>query len=294
VDFDYDSCPPGSVMLDPIKQDATPLHDDCPILFIIGAHKAGTTSLYQYLVRHTDFRGIRVDKGPFSGETYHFTSRYKHESWEKYKLHFPSSVFSGEKSTGMFYTCEAPKWLYESCGRTSKVIVLLRNPTSRYISAMGSKPSHQILIQVLSDIETYNEATQGHSQKIDQDTNCESWIYSIKNHLYIGLYSLHLANWLCNFPSENILLLNSEEFRKSPAEILQLVMDFINFEPFNDYELNFVVNITYNDGGSRNETGNDLLLMDKAHQKLDTIYRSHNRDLLRILHWNNSTVDWPI
>lgn len=292
LDFDYNSCPPHSFMMDPTKQNCTPLHDDCPLLFIIGAHKAGTTSLYQYLNRHPNFRGIHVDKGPLSGETYHFTLRYKSESWKRYKLHFPSSSLTGEKSVGMFYTCEAPKWLYESCGRMSKVLVLLRNPTNRYISAMDSQQSWKILFQaLLSDIESYNEAKQEFQKFGSHNTNCNQF-YSAKN-LYAGFYSLHLANWLCNFPSENILLLNSEEFRKSPGDILRLVLDFLHLKPFDDYKLNMVVNITYNDGMSRKETGNDVKLMDEVYKKLDTIYRAHNRELLKILHWNNGTVDWP-
>ena len=82
---------------------------------------------------------------------------------------------------------------------------------------MGNKDSQQILVQVLSDIETCNEAKP---QKLkDHDTNCINKVYLAKNNLYIGLYALHLTNWLCNFPSENILL-NSKKFCKLPAEIL--------------------------------------------------------------------------
>ena len=283
LDFDYNSCPPSSsVMLDPIKRNSAPLHNDCPLLFIIGAHRSGTTSLYHYLARHSDFRGIQVFKGPLSGETYHFTRRYKRESWERYKSHFPASILSGEKSAGMFTKREAPQWLYESCGKTTKVILLLRNPSDRYISAMGNKPVHDILAQVLSDIEAYNEVQQFRHN-----------LYSAENNLLIGLYSSYLANWLCNFPSENILLLNSEEFRKSPAKILQLVVEFLKLKPFDDYKLNIVVNVTYNYGKNREDTGNDVQLLDEIHNKLNDTYRSHNKKLLKILHWPNGIDDWP-
>ena len=282
LDFDYKSCPPGSAMLDPVKRNAAPLHNDCPLLFVIGAQRSGTTSLYHYLARHSDFRGIQLFKGPLSGETYHFTWKYKKQSWERYKSHFPASVLSGEKSVGMFTTREAPQWLYESCGKTSKVILLLRNPTDRYLSAMGNEQVHDILVQLLSDIETYNEVRQFRRN-----------LYSAKNNLHNGLYSLYLANWLCNFPSENILVLNSEEFRKSPAQILQLVLKFINLEPFDDYKLNIVVNVTYNYGKSREDTGNDAQLLDKIYNKLDDTYRSHNKKLFEILHWPNGTDNWP-
>ena len=294
LDFDYNSCPPGSFMLESANRDATPLHDDCPMLFIIGARRAGTTSLYQYLSRHSHFRGIRVDKGPLAGETYHFTSRYKRESWATYKMHFPTYALSGEKSSGMLYTCEAPKWLYESCGRKTKVIVLLRNPTDRYVSAMGSKQLQQMLVEVLSDVETYNEAKQMEFHNlVSHDTNCINKFYTAENNLYIGFYSLHLANWLCNFPSENILVLNSEEFRKSPATIIPLVLDFLNLQPFNDYKLNIVVNVTYNDGKHHRDADyDDIQLLNEVYKKLNNAYRSYNSDLFKILHWNNASVDW--
>ena len=101
---------------------------------------------------------------------------------------------------------------------------------------------------------------------------------------------MHLANWLRNFPSENILLLNSEEFRKSPARILQLVLNFINLELFDDYKLNVVVNVTYNDGKHRKDTGYDLQLLNEVHKKLSNVYKSHNSDLFKILHRTLNTL----
>ena len=57
-------------------------------------------SLYSFkvLVRHSDFHGIHLDKEPLSGEI-------RSESWQKYKLCFPLSALSGQKSTGMLYSC---------------------------------------------------------------------------------------------------------------------------------------------------------------------------------------------
>ena len=66
-----------------------PLHDSCPHVFIVGAHKGGTTSLYQYLSKHPDFGGILLDKGPSAGETFYFQSRYEKCPWEYYASQFP-------------------------------------------------------------------------------------------------------------------------------------------------------------------------------------------------------------
>ena len=46
-----------------------PKHQDCLTLFIVGARKGGTTSLYSYVAKHPDFDGILLNRGPMSGET---------------------------------------------------------------------------------------------------------------------------------------------------------------------------------------------------------------------------------
>lgn len=294
MNFKYSTCPPGSVVLDAAKLDSNPLHEDCPFLFIIGAHRAGTTSLYQYLSRHSSFRGIRLDKGSFAGETNHFTAgRYRRESWARYKSFFPTSVLSGEKSTSMFTTCEAPRWLFESCGRSSKVIILLRNPISQYISAMGKKTSKEILAQILIDKQIYSELK--HASKMNhqnvQETCLNIYNQLNTNNLYHGMYSTHLVNWLCNFPPENILVVNSEEFNHSTANVLQQILEFIRLAPFTEHKLNIVVNVTYNYQQKRYYE--DDLTRD-ALDHLNEFYRSYNRALYDILHWNNSLVDWPV
>lgn len=41
------------------------------------------------------------------------------------------------------------------------------------------------------------------------------------NILYEGLYYVHLLNWICNFPAENILVIKNEDFFKHPSQILK-------------------------------------------------------------------------
>ena len=103
-------------------------------MFIIGARKGGSTSLYQYLAKHPDFGGVRLNKGPSAGETFYFEARYDHVSWETYISEFPVNKTTGESSVGNLVNCMVPERLYTSCGRTAKVIVLLRNPIERFKS----------------------------------------------------------------------------------------------------------------------------------------------------------------
>jgi len=296
MNFHYNTCAPSSVMLNTTKlSNSKPLHENCPFLFIIGAHRAGTSSLYQYLSRHSDFRGIRLDKGAFAGDTYHFSTRqYRRESWERYKSLFPTSVLSGEKSTNMFITCEAPRWLFESCGRSSKVIILLRNPIRRYISAMEKKTSQEILAQVFIDRQLYSEQRTKMNNHNVPSTCLNFYSQLNTNNLYHGMYSTHLVNWLCNFPPENILVVNSEEFNRSTSDVLQQVLEFIHLVPFTEHKMKIVVNVTYNYRQKRYHGGPEDNLMRDAVKSLDEFYRSYNKELFDMLHWNSSLVDWLV
>ena len=77
LNFDYSFCPRNSIMLNSTRVNAKPLHDDCPQVFIIGARKGGTTSLYQYLSKHPDFKGILLNRISSAGETSYFSVRYE-------------------------------------------------------------------------------------------------------------------------------------------------------------------------------------------------------------------------
>ena len=57
-EFDITSqCPKGSYMRNRNRY-SLPQHTDCPTLFIVGARKGGTTSLYQYVSKHPNFMAL--------------------------------------------------------------------------------------------------------------------------------------------------------------------------------------------------------------------------------------------
>ena len=113
----------------------TPLHDNYPTLFIVGARKGGTTSLYHYMDKHPGFRGIRLNNEPMDGETYYFSLHYD-EPWESYISQFPTKYMSGE-STVDNLLCPVPQRIFKSCDscRTqAKIVMLLWDPVLRLSS----------------------------------------------------------------------------------------------------------------------------------------------------------------
>ena len=90
-------CPDDSLMRTTNWKTIKPRTHLCPELFIIGTKKGGTTSLYTYLTRHPDFKGI-LDETVFSGETFYFRSKYSSTTILDYINLFPKNKMSGDAS----------------------------------------------------------------------------------------------------------------------------------------------------------------------------------------------------
>lgn len=120
-----------------------------------------------------------------------------------------------EKTPSYFVTREAPRRI-ASMSPNTKLIVVVRNPVTRAISdytqTLSKKP----------DIPTFEElAFQNRSQGL-VDT---SW-----NAIRIGMYILHLENWLQYFRLSQIHFVSGERLITDPAGELGRVQDFLGLK----------------------------------------------------------------
>ncbi|XP_065886025.1 heparan sulfate glucosamine 3-O-sulfotransferase 1-like [Dysidea avara] len=303
LNFDYSSCPPSSVMLNSTQLNTVPLHNDCPRVFIIGARKGGTTSMYQYLSSHPDFGGVRLDKGPSAGETFYFSLHYNKKPWSEYVSEFPADKMSGDSSVGNLVDCRVPQRLYSNCGRTAKVVVLLRNPLERFQSNFRMRArlktrynTHMNISDIVEDEinRFYHRVSSNRNINMDHlsghPNNLTCTCGPAGNMVFEGLYYVHLHNWLCNFPAENILILNTEQMHDNSVKSLAEAMKFVGLQPLEDHMMQQVTSVVYNNGGKlENELSfRKLTMSDK--KKLLTIYESFNNKLFQLLQWN--TVKW--
>ena len=305
LDFNYSSCPINSIMLNSNRLNAKPLHDNCPQIFIVGVRKGGTTSLYQYLSKHPDFKGILLERGPSAGETYYFSSRYETHPWEYYISRFPVHKMTGDASVGNLIHCKVPERLYTSCGRASKVIILLRDPIKRYQSnfrmrvregTANTKPYSRISTLVMTEVHRLYESFLRRDVNMnDLTANVNTMLCSYrssKNCIYEGMYYVHLHNWLCNFPAENILILNTEEFYNKPKCIFSQVLDFVGLRPLDDGVMNEITQVKYNYGGKEENEPDYRLLSSSDKKRLQAIYEPFNKKLFDLLKWHN--INWTI
>ena len=299
--FDVSSCPADSAMRS-VSPTFAPLHLDCPTLFIVGARKAGTSSLYHYVSKHPDFEGTRLDRGPKVGETFYFSSQYD-KPWEEFRRSFPSDgVMTGESSVGNLVSCEAPQRIFNSCGKQAKIVMLFRNPVDRFVSnflmrvQLGSaRMSDTTAIATVLKLHLDQFFDNILKNQVDITTNLPNqWpllrcrFKPANNLLYEGLYYAHLMNWLCNFPSENILIVNSEEFYSKPSVILDQVFQFLGLKRLEEETYHWITSSVYNRGRHNISEFQTLSYLDR--KKLAGVYRAMNEELFSILDWNN--VDW--
>ena len=300
-------CPKGSVVLDSAQLNAIPPHLDCPTLFIVGARKGGTTSLYHYLNMHPHFAGINIDKGPASGETFYFSAHFDNEEWkwENYVHLFRSAKgqMTGDSSVGNFVNCKVPARIWRSCGKQARIVILLRDPVKRFFSnflmrtrlgirAFGNKTNVQTVVNV--ETESYFHAVRKIGAVFSNITT--SWpkfrcLFSpSRNMVFEGLYYVHIMNWLCNFPPENIIILNSEEFFANTTLILNQVIRFLGLESLDPDKADLITSTIYNKGSGAAYGYQHPNIVDL--KKLRYMYRNANRALAQLLGWED--VQWNI
>ncbi|MEL7034423.1 MAG: sulfotransferase domain-containing protein [Cyanobacteria bacterium J06592_8] len=206
-----------------------------PDFLIVGVQRAGTTSLYRYLLQHP-----QIIVSHFLRETYYFD---RPENYSKgfnwYLGHFPSKLKKGEKLTFeaspsyLFYP-EVPKRIKRDLGDI-KMIVLLRDPVDRAYSAWQmyhsySDNQHQHLRDI-TDNRSFVEAIR---QELNPETNQAQYPY---NYLNRGKYVEQLENYYSYFSRENILLLSFDDFCQNLESILNQVCNSLEIESFSGQKI---------------------------------------------------------
>lgn len=216
-----------------------------PNFIIIGAQKAGTTSLLYYLNQHPQVeRGIRK-------EIHFFDFNYqKGENW--YRAHFPFRLFLDEdKVVGeatphyLFYPYTA-KRIAEMIPDV-KLIVLLRNPVKRAIShyfhsvGKGREP-----LSMYKAMINENDRTRMERKKIFSDEQYRSDPYRYFSYKERGIYINQLKRYFLHFPMRQILFIKSEEFFTQTEKVLEGVFTYLNIQPNVDISYLKPVNVGEN------------------------------------------------
>ena len=222
-----------------------------PNFFIVGAAKAGTTSLYHYLEQHPEIYMSPIKEPHYFSkdmrcENFSFELRPNCCSLDMKKYLLKSELEKrhiayienksdylqlfrdvddekaiGEISSGYLYSHTAANEIY-NFNPNAKIVILLRNPSERAFShwSMAMRIYYDRMYG-----KTFYEAVEE-----DQHTIEKKWG---KAHLYIelGMYYEQVKRYLDLFPKEQVLILLNEDLKSNSEQLLNKLFAFLEVEP---------------------------------------------------------------
>ena len=197
--------------------------------FIVGAPKAGTTSLYHYLNEHFDIE-MSSQKEPnfFSDASLQKQSIYyggnRVDTIEKYNALFAKEdvILRGEASVSYLYYEDVPHKIKEY-NPNAKIIIILRNPIDRAFS-------HYLMDDRLGLI---SESFEIIIQKQSKHKNANLFY---QQYIQVSEYTQQIKRYLEVFSKKNIHFIDYEDFKNDTSNIVNSVFVFLavndDFHPY--------------------------------------------------------------
>jgi hypothetical protein len=184
-------------------------------LFIIGATKSGTTSLFKYLAEHKEIssslhKEIRyfLNKDFPAKTTF---GNYDSKSIEEYLKLFPKSRYFLDASPDYIHDLSSAEKIYENFP-DAKIILILRDPVERIYSWYRFELQNGEIGDI--SFEEYLEIDKNSKfSRVEQ-----------------GLYSKYILKYLEYFPKENFLTIFTKDLKEKPENTLQEICSFLEIE----------------------------------------------------------------
>jgi hypothetical protein len=194
-------------------------HRALPQFLIIGAPKAGTTSLYRYLAQHPQVLEARRK------EVHYFDIHYaRGEAW--YRSHFPTHRELGDRGiTGEgspYYLChpQSPPRM-AALLPDARIIVLLRNPVERAISHyFHSLRNKREPLSIEAAMAAEEDRTAAVFEQMRRDPRAESKPHRYYAYKGMGHYRDQLEIVFEHYPQEQVLIFKSDDLFSDPQRVL--------------------------------------------------------------------------
>jgi hypothetical protein len=192
-----------------------------PDFLIVGAPKAGTTSLYQYLLQQPSvFMPAMKEPHYFCPQLADNLQMQRVASQRDYLALFEpagSTQLCGEASASYLRAPEAPRLIARAMPR-AKIIILLREPGDRAFSH-------------------FQMALRSGALRGDFSTALDRWQQSDPESMRFrataiepGFYTPQIARYIGQFGRDNLKIIIAEEFFSNPAEVVADVLAFLGIE----------------------------------------------------------------
>jgi hypothetical protein len=198
-----------------------------PRFLIVGAAKAGTTSLHEHLCEHP-----RV-AAPRAKEVHYFDFSYRRGSgW--YRAHFPragAGEISGESTPYYLFHPAVPERVARDLPGV-KLIAILRDPIDRAFSHHNHETaSGYESLPFEQAIAAEPERLRGEEEKLLRSPGYRSYSHQHHSYLARSRYAEQVERWLRYFDRDDLLILSAEDLFTRPAETVEAAQRFLDLEP---------------------------------------------------------------
>jgi hypothetical protein len=194
-------------------------NSDLPNFMVIGATKAGTTSLHHYLLQHPQIFLPKEKELQFFTDDQLY-SRGKAFYLDNYFKDAHKFLARGEATPFYLHRPEVviPRLKQTFPDGALKFLVILRNPAKRAWS--------HYLHMVRLGLENYDFDTALAMEEQRMKESPLSWF----SYYTDGLYSRQLKHWFSAYPQEAFLIITQDELATDTQEALQKIFAFLNVD----------------------------------------------------------------
>ncbi len=198
-----------------IRRRIAPQLRPLPDFLVIGAMRAGTTSLFKYLDSHP------ATAASLRKEVHYFSRRYDSRDLDWYRSHFPLTRrrLAFEATPGYLCHPDAPKRAADVIPGV-RLVVLLREPVAR------ARSQHAHWVAHGRESRTFEAAIDDEAAR-GLNLGFPAW----DDYLSKSLYGLHLQRWLMHHPPERIGVFESERLFADTAGALAGIARFLDIDP---------------------------------------------------------------
>jgi len=197
-----------------------------PNFFIVGAPKAGTTSLHEYLNKVPEIFMSKI-KEPYYFAPIMMPDNFTYKpirDTKKYLTLFEKAKLEkiiGESSTLYLYDPEAPKLIHEK-NPNARILISLRDPIDRLFS-------HYLLVrnEGFAKKSFYEQITDELDHKID--------ICKPHMRLEAGTHSICVKRYLDTFGEKQVKIIIFEEWIKNPKKAVEGILKFLDIDAVLDH-----------------------------------------------------------
>ena len=208
-------------------------------LFLVGAPKTGSTSLYHYLAEHPQIFMCKDKEPHYFCSDFHDQCikhhgnliKFPYTSIAQYNSLFSSAKNSpiiGEASTSYLYSKTAAKNIH-NYNPNAKIIVILRNPIQlmhswyHYINYTSEEPS-----------KTFEQALLLESHRINELNSIPKSVWYPARVFYRELvqFDNQLRKYYDLFDYKNIKIVLTEDLTENPIDVYNEILNFLNVDPY--------------------------------------------------------------